>query len=137
MADALTKFGEKYDVPRVMFITPEQFAELRKDKNFLALKDLAGKPIIMSGVVGELWGVQLHVTANPAIVSGNTVTNYIVEAGAIALLLKRSPMIEKERDIDHKATKVNIDQHYGMYIKDDTKVLKLITQKPEITESES
>lgn len=136
VADGLTKFGERINVPRVMFITPDQYAILRKDKNFLALKDLAGKPILMSGVVGELCGVQLVVSANSDLVSGETVLNPIVEAGAIALLLKRSPLIEKDRDIDHKATKVNIDQHYGMYIKDDTKILLLTTKKPEITASE-
>lgn len=136
LADGLTKFGERINTARVMFITPEQYAQLRKDKNFLALKDLAGKPILMSGVVGELCGVQLVVSANADLVSGETIMNPIVEAGAIALLLKRSPLIEKERDIDHKSTKVNIDQHYGMYIKDDTKILLLTTKKPEITASE-
>lgn len=136
LADALTKFGEKMDIPRVMFITPDQYAQLRKDKNFLALKDIAGKPLMMSGVIGELCGVQLVVTANPEITTTNEVQNLIVESGAAALLLKRSPQVEKERDIDHKATKVNIDQHYGIYIKDDTKVLLLTTKKPEITASE-
>lgn len=131
VADALVKFGEKINVPRVMFITPEQYAVLRKDEKFLALKDMAGKPILMSGAIGEICGVQLVVTSNPAIVSGSTVTNLIVEVGAVALLLKRNPLVEKERDIDHKATKVNIDQHYGLYIKDDTKVMALITKKPE------
>ncbi|PID67413.1 MAG: N4-gp56 family major capsid protein [Fusobacteriales bacterium] len=131
VADALTKFGEKINVPRVMFITPEQYAQLRKDEKFLALKDMSGKPILMSGAIGEICGVQLVVTANPEIVKGTIVTNLIVEAGAVALLLKRSPLIEKERDIDHKATKVNIDQHYGLYIKDDTKVMALLTKKPE------
>lgn len=136
VADGLTKFGERISVTRVMFITPEQYAALRKDKNFLALKDLAGKPILMSGVVGELCGVQLVVSANSDLVNGETIVNPIVEAGAVALLLKRAPLIEKERDIDHKATKVNVDQHYGMYIKDDTKILLLTTKKPEITASE-
>lgn len=136
VADGLTKFGERINVTRVMFITPEQYAALRKDKNFLALKDLAGKPILMSGVVGELCGVQLVVSANSDLVNGETIVNPIVEAGAVALLLKRAPLIEKERDIDHKATKVNVDQHYGMYIKDDTKILLLTTKKPEITASE-
>lgn len=136
VADGLTKFGERISVTRVMFITPEQYAALRKDKNFLALKDLAGKPILMSGVVGELCGVQLVVSANSDLVNGETIINPIVEAGAVALLLKRAPLIEKERDIDHKATKVNVDQHYGMYIKDDTKILLLTTKKPEITASE-
>ena len=120
-----------------MFITPDQYADLRKDKNFLALKDIAGKPLMMSGVIGELCGVQLVVTSNPGIIKGNEVTNPIVEAGAIGLLLKRSPQVEKARDIDHKATKVNIDQHYGLYIKNDTKILLLITKKPDITVSEA
>ena len=137
LADALTKFGEKIDTPRVMFITPDQYADLRKDKNFLALKDIAGKPLMMSGVIGELCGVQLVVTSNPGIIKGNEVTNPIVEAGAIGLLLKRSPQVEKARDIDHKATKVNIDQHYGLYIKNDIKILLLITKKPDITVSEA
>lgn len=136
LADALTKFGEKIDAPRVMFITPDQYAELRKDKNFLALKDMAGKPILMSGTIGELCGVQLVVTASPDIVSGESVLNLIVEPGAVALLLKRSPQVEKERDIDHKATKVNIDQHYGLYIKNDSKILILTTKKPTITAAE-
>ncbi len=137
VADALTKFGEKIDVPRVMFITPEQYAVLRKDKNFLALKDMAGKPILMSGTIGEMCGVQLVVTANPAIVETATILNLIVEVGAVSVLLKRSPMIEKERDIDHKATKVNIDQHYGVYIKNDTKVMALTTKKSSVKPSES
>lgn len=136
LADGLTKFGERINTARVMFITPDQYAQLRKDKNFLALKDIAGKPLLMTGVIGELCGVQLVVSANADLVSGETIINPIIEAGAIALLLKRSPLIEKERDIDHKATKVNIDQHYGMYIKDDTKILLLTTKKPEITASE-
>ena len=137
LADALTKFGEKIDNPRVIFITPDQYAELRKDKNFLALKDIAGKPLMMTGVIGELCGVQLVVTSNPALVKANEVTNPIIEAGAIGLLLKRSPQVEKARDIDHKATKVNIDQHYGLYIKNDSKILLLTTKKPEITVSEA
>lgn len=92
---------------------------------------------MMTGVIGELCGIQLVVTSNPALVKANEVTNPIIEAGAIGLLLKRSPQVEKARDIDHKATKVNIDQHYGLYIKNDSKILLLTTKKPEITVSEA
>lgn len=136
LADGLTKFGERINVPRVMFITPDQYAELRKDKNFLALKDMAGKPLLMTGVIGELCGVQLVVTSNADLVSGAEIVNPIVEAGAVGLLLKRKPFVETDRDIDHKATKINVDQHYGIYIKDDSKILLLTTKKPEITASE-
>lgn len=136
VADALVKFGEKIDDPKIMFITPEQYRDLRKNPNFLALKDMVGKPIMMSGVVGEICGVQLKVTSNPAIVKGETVLNYIVEPKSLGLLLKRQAEVEKARDIDTKSTKVNADMHYGVYIKDDSKVLKLITKKPEDVKAE-
>lgn len=55
-------------------------------------------------------------------------------AGALRLVKKRDAQIETDRDIDHKATKITIDQHYVIAIKDDTKVLKISTLKPTITD---
>lgn len=136
VADALVKFGEDIDKPRVLWVTPEQYAQIRKDPNFINSKDLAGEPIIMSGVVGKMMSVYIKVTGNKALEKGATIQNIVIEPGAGKLLLKRAANIEKERDIDHKSTKTNIDQHYGMYIADDTKVLVLTTKKPTIKPSE-
>lgn len=134
LVDALTKFGEEIDEAKVLFVTPDQYAMLRKNSQFLTLKDIAGKPILFSGVVGELAGCQIAVTANPAMVSGTKVTNLIVLEKALRLLKKRDLNLETARDIDVKGTKLAIDQHYGIAIKDDTRVLKLTTLKPTITD---
>lgn len=134
LCDALTKFGENIDEEKVLFVTPDQYSELRKDSQFLSLKDMAGIPVLISGVVGMIAGCQVKVTSNPAIVNGSKIDNLIVLKGALRLLLKRNANLETARDIDVKATKFTIDQHYAIGIKDDTKVLKLSTLKPTITD---
>ena len=136
IADAMVTFGEDVDKPRVIWVTPEQYAQLRKDPNFIGLKDLAGEPLIMSGVVGKIMSLQVKVTANKNLEEDGVIKNLILEPEAGKLLLKRDANIETERDIDHKATKANIDQHYGMYVADDTKILVLTTKKPTIKASE-
>lgn len=134
VCDALTKFGEDFDNDKILFVTADQYAELRKDKRFLDLKDMGGIPILMSGVVGSIAGCQVRVSNNPALIDGTKVNNLIVMVGALRLVKKRDAFIETDRDIDIKATKINIDQHYVVAIKDDTKVLKLSTLKPTITD---
>ncbi|MDK4472301.1 N4-gp56 family major capsid protein [Fusobacterium necrophorum] len=135
LCDALTKFEEDIDSPKVLFVTPDQYSMLRKNKDFLGLKDLAGTPILFSGVVGAIAGCQVVVTANKAILdAGTKVDNLVVMPGALRLVKKRDAKIETGRDMDHKATKINIDQHYVIAIKDDTKILKISTLKPTITD---
>lgn len=134
VCDALTKFGEDFDNDKILFVTADQYAELRKDQRFLNLKDMGGTPILMSGVVGSIAGCQVRVSNNPALVDDTKINNLIVMTGALRLVKKRDALIETDRDIDIKATKINIDQHYVVAIKDDTKVLKLSTLKPTITD---
>lgn len=134
LCDALTKLGEEIDQEKVLFVTPDQYSELRKDPQFLSLKDMVGTPILMSGIVGMIAGCQIKVSSNPALIDGTKVHNLIILKGALRLLLKRGANLETARDIDIKATKVNIDQHYAVSIKDDSKILKLSTLKPTITD---
>jgi len=50
---------------------------------------------------------------------------YIIKPGAFGIELKRSVNVETARDIDYKLDKVNADEHYVAYLKDDTKAIKL------------
>ena len=134
LCDALTKFEEEIDSEKVLFVTPDQYAELRKDPQFLTLKDMVGVPILMSGVVGMIAGCQVKVTSNPAIIDNTKVNNLVVLKGALRLLLKRTAKLETARDIDIKASKFTIDQHFAIGIKDDSKVLKISTLKPTIAD---
>lgn len=135
ICDALTKFGEKVDVDRVMYVTPEQYAKLRKDPNWIKMADLTGVPVGVSGVVGKMASVFIKVT-NADLDASGAVANVILEGKCGTLALKREANVETARDIDKKATKINADQFYGMGIKDDTKVLVLTTKKSTVTASE-
>ena len=46
-----------------------------------------------------------------------------VKPGALRIYMKRGLLPEKGRDMDNKLTKFNADQHYGVAIYDDTKLL--------------
>ena len=46
-----------------------------------------------------------------------------VKPGAMRTYMKRNVLSEKGRDMDHKITKFNADEHYGVAIYDDTKLL--------------
>ncbi|MGL5428998.1 MAG: N4-gp56 family major capsid protein, partial [Cetobacterium sp.] len=108
VASAKVLFGEKINEEAVLFVNPKQYSELLKDPNFVGLKDLGGKPVLMSGVVGEVYGCQVAVTSKLPISEGK-VSNFIVKAGALGIETKRMPLIETARDIDSKLDKINID----------------------------
>lgn len=123
IADALVKFGENPDGDKVLFIAPAQLAQIRKDINFVSKGDMA-TDIMMKGTVGELWGCQL-VVSNKIKVTGTKFTNYIVKPEALAIYLKRDVELETARDIECKLTVITADQHYAVYLMDESKAIKL------------
>ncbi|MEG1943109.1 MAG: N4-gp56 family major capsid protein, partial [Angelakisella sp.] len=123
IADALVKFGENPDGDKVLFIAPAQLAQIRKDINFVSKGDMA-TDIMMKGTVGELWGCQL-VVSDKIKVAGTKFTNYIVKPEALAIYLKRDVELETARDIECKLTVITADQHYAVYLMDESKAIKL------------
>lgn len=127
VATAKVLFGEKINEPAVLFVSPKQYSELLKDTNFIGLKDMGGKPVLMSGIVGEVYGCQVLVTSKLPTVEGK-ISNFVVKVGALGIEMKRSPLLETARDIDHKLDKINIDQHYVAYLKDASKAIKVVSK---------
>lgn len=133
IADALVKFGEDLDGEKVLFISPAQLAQIRHDPDYLKPSEITSKAI-MSGTQGEIWGCQV-VVSNKIKPNGGKYTNYIVKPGALAIYLKRGVEVETARDIDHKQTKVNADEHYTTYLLDESKAIKLVTAETQPAES--
>lgn len=125
IAMAKIKFGELVDEPAVLFVTPSQYAEIITNKDFIALKDFGGKPVLMSGIVGEVYGCQVIVTSKLPI-NGGKVSNYIVKPGALGIEMKRSPQIETTRFSKNRITELTGDQHYATYLKNVSKAVKVI-----------
>lgn len=125
IADGLVKFGENLEGEKVLLIAPAQLAQIRKDPDYLKPSEMTQKAI-MSGVIGEIWGCQICVS-NKIKASGSKYTNYIVKPGALAIYLKRGVEVETARDISLKLTEITADEHYAVYLLDESKAVKLVT----------
>lgn len=105
----------------VLFLSYKDTAKLRKaaGSDWTKASDL-GDNILISGAFGELLGWE--IVRSKKIVEGEGLA---VKTGALKTFLKRSVLAEKERDIDHKLTKFNADQHYVVALVDETKCIKI------------
>lgn len=123
IADALVKFGEDIDGPKVILVNPTAYATLRKADDWLPASEIAAS-IIISGTVGQIHGCQVVVSNKIKAAAG--VTNfYIVKPGALRTFLKRSVMVESDRDIVAKSTVITADEHYITYLYDASKAIKI------------
>ncbi len=124
IADALVKFGEDLDAPKVLLIAPAQLAQIRKDSDYINASELA-TGMLMAGSLGMIWGCEVQLS-NKVKEQGGKYTNYIVSPGALAVYLKRDVLVETDRDIRTKTTTITADQHYTAYLKDESKAVKLV-----------
>lgn len=119
VADALVKFGEDIDGEgQVIIVDAATYAILRKSSAWIPNTEI-GASIIMSGVVGSIYGCQVVVS--------DKITDdlYIVRKGALAIYVKRETMIESDRDIVSKSTVITADKHFATYLKNVDKAIRI------------
>ncbi|QFR25260.1 N4-gp56 family major capsid protein [Schleiferilactobacillus harbinensis] len=116
-------------VTGVLFLNPKDVNKLRKAAglDWTRATDL-GDNILINGTFGELLGWQIIRTKK--IPAG---TGLAVKPGALRIYMKRGVLAESGRDMDHKLTKFNADEHYGVAIYDDTKLLAINPDKFQAT----
>ena len=128
--DALDKFEEEDQLPKIIFVHPKQLTQLRKDEDF---KDINKYPLktVMTGVVGEIAGCQV-ITSKKVKNDGTSYWCPIVklksddtddEVQALTIYLKRDIVVEKARDILKKVTTTSADEHYTASLTNDSKVV--------------
>jgi N4-gp56 family major capsid protein len=130
IADMIAEFGEDIEEEMVVIIHPEQLAALRKDKDFINVMN--GEKII-SGEMGQIFGCRVvvsnkchHKDDEKGIDEKNI---FLVKNGAVEILMKRNVMIEADRDISNKTNLYVVDQHYGVYLRDESKIVKATIKK--------
>lgn len=116
IADALVNFGEDIDGDMYLFIAPAQFAELRKDPDFIHVDNG-----VITGERGMIHGCRVVVSnrlkdANAA---------YIMKPGALALVMKRNVMVEADRDILKGYNVYACNEHYAVQLRYEDKVIKI------------
>ena len=108
IVDMKAKFREDMEADTlVLFVTPELYAKLVKDPDFV---NIAQGEKIMSGHIGTLFGVNIVVA--------NRVTKpFMMKQGAIELLMKRNVIVETDRNIKNFTNQFVVSDHYGCYVK--------------------
>ena len=115
VADALVKFGEDIDGEMYLFIAPKDFAELRKDKDFIHVDNG-----VITGARGMIHGCTVVVSNR---VGENAA--YIMKPGALALVMKRNVMVEADRDILKGMNVYACNEHYAVQLRYEDKVIKI------------
>lgn len=112
---------EDIDTTGVLFLSYKDAAKLRKlAGNDWTRASQLGDNILITGAFGELLGWEIVRSQKVKENEG-----FAVKSGAMKTFLKRTLMAEKERDIDHKLTKFNADQHYSVAIVDESRIVKI------------
>jgi len=123
--DAIDKaqsvFNDEDQETMVLFAHPKDAAKLRADaaQQWTRGSEL-GDQILVSGVFGEILGAQ--VVRSRKLKEGIML---LVKPGAFGILRKRTAMVERDRDIKRKTTLATADQHYGVHLRDDSKVVRI------------
>ena len=114
--DMIAKFGEDMDEEMVLVINAQHLAALRKEEDFMHVMN--GQTII-SGEIGQIFGCRV-VVSNKV----DAKEAFLVKAGAVEILMKRNVAVEADRNIVNKTNIFTADQHYVVYLRDESKIVK-------------
>lgn len=124
-------FGDEDGSVGILYVNPKDAAVLRKEAAEAWTRASAlGDSILVNGVYGEVLGWQ--VVRTKKVDEGKAVFIKALVADvdafedaipALTIYMKRGVLAESARDIDHKLTKFNADQHYVVAVTDETKIV--------------
>ena len=114
--DMIAKFGEDMDEDMVLVINAQHLAALRKEDDFMYVMN---GQVIMSGEIGQIFGARVVVSNK---VQANEA--FLVKAGAVEILMKRNVAVEADRNIINKTNIFTADQHYVVYLRDESRIVK-------------
>ena len=139
-ADAI--FGDESDdtKAKVVYIHPDQEQTIRLDSIFMD-KNKYGLELVMNGAIGKIAGMEVKKSKkvkkdesgnwmNPIVILATEDPNeapeaddFATEDAAITIYMKRDVEVESDRDILRKTTVVTADEHYGVALSNDSKVV--------------
>lgn len=130
---ALQIFEDEEDVRYVAVINPKDAISLKANigKEWVKGSEL-GAEMVVSGTFGEAGGVQIVRSKKveqgkgflAQVSAKETDPDDEAKYGAFVINLKRNVAVETDRDIIKKTTVITGDEHYGVYLYDQSKVVK-------------
>ena len=114
--DMIAKFGEDMDEDMVLVINAQHLAELRKDEAFMHVMN---GQVIMNGEIGQIFGARVVVSNKVGEKEA-----FLVKQGAVEIIMKRNVAVESDRNIVNKTNIFTADEHYVVYLRDESKIVK-------------
>lgn len=135
-------FGDESDeaMNKVMYIHPDQEQTIRLDANFMD-KNKYGIEVVMNGAIGKIAGIEIKKSKkvekneagnwkNPIVILAAADPNEAADAdgtaeesAALTIYMKRNVEVEADRDILAKTTVISADEHYGVALSNESKVV--------------
>lgn len=143
IVNARAVFGDESDevLNGVIYIHPDQEKTIRLDPDFMD-KNKYGMELVMNGAIGKIAGLEVKKSKrvklndagtgylNPIVLLSEEDANEdpaadatATEAPAITIYMKRNVQLESDRDILAKTTVLSADEHYGVALSNDSKVV--------------
>lgn len=130
IVDGIGKFNEEENVPKVMFVHPEQVTTLRKDENFIS-NEKYNANVIMKGEIGMIANTRIVPSRKTKTEEGYSCpvvqlkpeTQTGDETSAVTIFMKRSANVETERHTLKRTTDISVDEHYVAALTDESKVV--------------
>ena len=116
---ALAKFGEDMDGTKILYVTPDFYAQLVSE-NWIPASEIAAE-VRVRGAVGMAYGCQV-VVSNRLVAGGSM---YIVKPNTLALFMKRDTFIETDRDILNESTVVKGSKICAPYLLNPKGMIKM------------
>lgn len=140
-ADAVFESESDEVLNKVIYINPLQEQTLRLDPNFMD-KNKYGLELVMNGAIGKIAGMEVKKSKkvkkneagtawmNPIVILATADPNEAPEAdgtaedaAALTIYMKRKVEVETDRDILAKTTVISADEHYGVALSNESKVV--------------
>lgn len=139
-ADAVFESESDEVLNKVVYIHPLQEQTLRLDPNFMD-KNKYGLELVMNGSIGKIAGMEVKKSKkvekdgsgnwkNPIVIMAAADPNEASEADetaedatALTIYMKRKVEVETDRDILAKTTVISADEHYGVALSNESKVV--------------
>ena len=114
--DMIAQFGEDMEEDMVLVINAQHLAALRKEDDFMHVMN---GQVIMNGEIGQIFGARVVVSNK---VQDNEA--FLVKQGAVEIIMKRNVAVEADRNIVNKTNIFTADEHYVVYLRDESKIVK-------------
>ena len=128
VASALELFGEDQETPQVLVVAPADLTGIRLDDDHFIKASDVGQNILVSGIIGGIWGCQVRPSNRLSVAStAKNRKSYIVRPGALGFVSKRGVLAESKREADYGRTMYIATKHGIPYLRDESKVIKIIS----------